>query len=81
MALEDYKEQLEFAKRMNDLSIRYKEAENVSVKASIAKRWRFLENILFNRWSINSREFPLWLNVSTIDQFVRPTPPSYRSDE
>ncbi|QNK64898.1 DUF4157 domain-containing protein [Pedobacter sp. PAMC26386] len=80
-AVKDYQYQLEFAKRMNDLSAKYKKAESVRTKQAIAKKWRFLENILFNRWSINSKEFPLWLDVKTIDDYIRPTPPSYRSNQ
>jgi hypothetical protein len=65
-----YEEELDFAKRMNVLSYQYNQAESPTRKKSIAKKWNWLQNVLFNRWSMNGRQYTLWLDTMRVGELV-----------
>ena len=65
-----YEEELHFAGTMNDLSHEYNQTESPPRKKRIAKKWNWLQNVLFHRWGMNGRQYTLWLNTMRVGEPV-----------
>lgn len=65
-----YDHELDAATRMNELTDKYREAQSSSAKARIAAQWRTMERNLEAQWLQNGAKNTLWLNVTSVDQYV-----------
>jgi hypothetical protein len=65
-----YTEELDFARRMNTLSTQYNATDSPRRRQAIAKKWNWLQKVLFNRWSMNGRLYTLWLDTMTVGELV-----------
>jgi len=73
-----YEEEVSFARRMNEISDRFNSATSEPLRRRIAKRWNFLERILFNRWMTNGQQYTLWWNAKRVGERVEePSPPEF----